>query len=602
MKACASVNAVEVSGAGVESPAVVFVDGVPEERLLARWYQTAGPLDRRVAQVGGGFKADRALFLERLSKAAVTLAVPSRLVDGQVRWVVLVHGQVLSGNAELSDSRDGCVYEFVDSWNRLLDQKLPAIWWQGSSGLVHDADRSAVLRVGARGNRSTGVWSIGDELVHVLQENGQQWTVSTALAVVNAFAGLGLFLGMIPHEIGRLMLSDSVDLRGSVGQALLRILEPHGLIVQRDITRESNRVIERRAVRPEGSGRVIRLGWAGGDHTWGQVVGVDADHRAKRSRQWVARDEGWRVESTFELVHGWDPSLEGQADSTYSKADNPQFNTYANVYRLWVLNEDGRFSGEPYNQGPAFDLETLFGQAVAPAQPLRFLSNLTLDDTGSGKQPIVEASTDNGMNWKVYPGLVEVRADRAAVYLRDTVLDTEFLSAAQAGQARVRVTASLQSPEPVQVARWSGNPFAGEQPAEVLDAGEAFSFRRVASQSIHYAGVVNGTLDAEQADDTNAMDHWLINQMLLADVAGGGQRRVGVTLIGSWPWLRVGDRLINASGAGVDGMGRAEAVGGGGGRVRSVRCTWSEGRVSSGRGQGRLSGCVPVTEVELAHE
>jgi hypothetical protein len=536
--------------------------------------------------------------LERWRKATITLAMPNRLVDEQVRWPVLVHGHLTGDNDQLSATSDEQTVAMVDRWDLLLDEPLASIWWQTDEGLLFEEVESAVMRIGDDANRSELAWTIAGEQVHVFQNNGQLWTLGTSLATVSAFAGLDLSLNWLPAEVRNLPLVQEIDLGHTLDRVLSRIIEPYGLIIQRDLVRESTTVNERRSVRPTTSGRVVHLAWADDQRPLGQVLSVVADRPPLAAQPWVVRADGWLVESTFELIKAWDPALEGASDLSYSKANNAEFSTYANVFRFWALNEDGRFSESPYNQGGAYDLASLFEHFPIRPRPLRFLPALTQDDTGVRRSPIVQISTDNGSTWSVYPGTVRVRTDRAAVYLDDTTLPSSFLAAAQIGNARVRVTASLRSPVPVEVLRWSGNPFAGTSPAKVFDLGNAFRFQRVAPESIHFNDILSGALKADEINQTATMNNWLINRQRRVDMFVDNEAgKATLKLSGIWPLLRIGDQLINTSGSGLDASGCAEAIASKGAIVNSVRCRWSDGFVNDGRNRASGSGRAPMTIV-----
>jgi len=602
MKACASLPAIVDAAYGAVSHPVVLVNGVPEPGLIVREWRAVGPLDRRRALIKVDTVRGVNALAGRLAEATVTLASAHRLVDGEVRWAVLLHGRFVGGEVGLAAGDDRHELGLEDFWGLRLEESLRGAWWQTDNGLVFDDKLPAVIRVGRSANRSDRMWWVGGNLVYVFQDGGLPWSVSDALEMLSALAGIHLSLRMIPREIGDQPLLKAVDLRRSIGEALAGVLSFHGLVVQRDLVRESGLIVEKRAIRPVDRGRKISLAWADTQRPHGQVLRVKADRSVKMARQWIGRVDGWRVESTVELVNGWDSLLDGESDATYSKTNNSNFDVYANVFRLWVLNEDGHFSQPPYNQGAAFDLSVFFGQGAIQPTPLRFLPTLTLDDTGVGRSPIVEMSTDGGVNWLVYPGVVKIRNDRAAVYLDDPTLPLSFLSAAKTGSARIRVTASLRSPVPVQESRWTGNPFKGTRPAKVFDLGGGFRFQRVASGSIYFDDIVNGSLAANEFDETHALNDWLIDQIRLADTnLEDKQGRSDLVLVGAWPGLRVGDCLVNTSGSGLDAGGCSEAVVARGAVVQSMRCRWSDGRVSDGRNRGNGLGRAPVTEVELIY-
>ena len=600
MKACASLPAAAPALSRSNYQPVVFVNGVPETRLIARELRVNGPLDRRSGLLAMTSVENTAILLDHWKKATVTLSLPNRLVDEQVRWPVFVHGRLAEDRDELSATSDEQILTLVDRWDLLLDEPLTSVWWQTDEGLLFDEAEPAVMRVGDGANRSQLAWEIVGEQIHVFQNDGDLWTLGTALATVSALAGLELSLNWLTAELRNLPLVQEIDLGQATGRVLRRILEPYGLVIQRDLVRESATVIERRSVRPAMHGRAVRLAWADDQRPLGQVLSVIADRPPQAAQPWIVRAEGWLVESTFELVNGWDPALEGEPDSSYSKVDNGNFSTYANVFRLWALNEDGQFSNPPYNQGDAYDLAAFFQHFPIRPRLLRFLPALTLDDAGVRRSPIVEISTDNGSNWSVYPGSARVRTDRAAVYLDDTTLPSAFLAAAQLGIAKVRITASLRSPIPVEVLRWSGNPFAGTNPAKVFDLGDAFRFQRVAPGSIHFTSIQSGTIKADEINQTATMNNWLINRQRRADeLVDDEAGKATLKLSGTWPLLRIGDRLINTSGLGFDASGHAEAIASKGAVVSSVRCRWSDGLVSNGQNRTRSGNRAPMTVVEV---
>jgi hypothetical protein len=253
------------------------------------------------------------------------------------------------------------------------------------------------------------------------------------------------------------------------------------------------------------------------------VLQVTAERPEDGAQPWIARAGGKLVESTFNLVHGWDAALEGQADEVYSRGHD-SFTQYANVYRHWVLNEDGRFTAAPFSQGAAFDLGAFFEDAPMSPQPRKFLSCLTLDDANRRRAVLVQMSLDSGATWSNYSGGVSVRADRCAIYLDDATLPAAFLAAAKANTAAIRVTATIQSPKPLDVLRWRGNPFAGTLPPQVLDVCDTFASARVDEQSIHAAGLAAGSLSALQSDPRDAMSQWLLSRVQRETLSGAQPR------------------------------------------------------------------------------
>jgi hypothetical protein len=314
----------------------------------------------------------------------------------------------------------------------------------------------------------------------------------------------------------------------------------------------------------------VRLGWADADRALTQVRRAAAAAPTPVARAWIARAGGAQVESTFPLVPGWDPALEGESDAAYERG-SAAFATYVNAYRLWALNEDGRFTGPPFSRGPAHDLAALFGEPFVRSRTLRFGSCLTLDDGGARRQPIVEVSLDSGATWSTFAGAAVVQMDRAAVYLDDVVLPPAFLAAAKANAARVRVTATLRSPNPLETLRWQGNPFRGVGEPRVFELGDAFEVRRVSTGSIHHAAVRSGSLVADEIDQLRKMDAWLMHRQERERLAGDEARRGTLELAGLWPLVRAGDRLRNAGASNRDPFHRSELADSNQAVVRSVR-------------------------------
>ena len=577
MSAHASLPEVGIIPALIDDRPLVLVNGIPEQRLAVSEMRKIGPLDLRSAVLTVLLEKDQKQhFVNTLIGSTATLAQPYRLKDEQIRWAVLVNGKMTVEEKGFSEREDRQVIALKDSWNAMLDEAIHDIWWETNDGLFIDNIRSGVLGTGNNTNRSESLWPINGKLIHVFQENGLPWTVATALETINGLGKLELSLSLVSPEIRELPLPFNINLRQSIKDILTKLLGSVGLIIQRDQIRESNSIVERRVFRPIARGRKVHLAWANNKHALGHVLEIDTKRPTQETVKWITHADGWLVESSFDLIKAWDPGLEGQTDETYSKSDNSDFATYANVFRLWALNEDGQFSHPPYNQGDAFNLTSFFGQGSIVPQHLRFLPALTLDDSETRRQPIVEMSTDGGGTWLSYPGSPIIRMDQAAIYLNDTTLPSEFLAAAQANNAKIRVTASLQSPLSVQSQRWSGNPFSKEVSTQEFQLGDAFRFAKVSSQSIHYEDILAGDLQAIEYDQTDAMSNWLLKQIQQPfDVDNDGQGQARLSLAGTWPMLRIGDHPINVAGPDTHANNQAEAIGNPTVSVRSVRCYWA---------------------------
>ncbi len=553
MSACASLGSVPLAGARPVERPMVLLDSVIEPRLSVLKVEMAGPLDERLAllSMAGSIPAAEQWLIVQ----------PLRLCDGQIRRRVLVHGK-------WPQRIDADRIELRSSWSDLLDEPLTQV-------PTLNRDGSLVLQSSGwlASTRSDQRYDVGGQQVYVLQNETTAWTVRQALESLSTFAGFALNLNALPRETADAPLVAPIDLSLSLRRVLEQVLEPYGLCVTREFSYEGHSLIERRYVRSLNRSRCVRVRWTRPGQPLGDMLRISKRKPRAGSRLWQAQAGGPVVESTFQLVGGWDPNLEGAADDEYDRSASSDFSLYTNVYRRWVLNEDGAFSGEPYNRGVAYDLTSLFAaEPIAPTS-LRFLSCVTLDDAGRGRDPIVEFSIDSGVNWSRWAGRLQVLSDRAGVYLNDTTLPSAFLSAAKAGSARVRVTASLRSPLPVNVQRWQGNPFAGLLPPRQLDLSKMFIFRRVDVGSIHHDDVCSGDLIADERDDTAAMTKWLVDRMWRQQQSlASREGQATLKLLDAEGVVHPGDQLLDAGAAGRDLDEQAQALRREGGVVTAVTC------------------------------
>lgn len=481
---------------------VVFVDGVPDPDLSVVSMSLYAPLDDRVATlVHSGQRTDG------LAHAEITLAVPHALSDGEVRWQVLLSGSVSDDERDQSAKADDHRFVVRDRLSAALVEPMDVL-----RPFDHDEVGLAVVmgRLGAL---------VDAELVWACDAGLLQTTVSV-----------------------------SSSLTVSIASRLRSVLTGVGLAIEQTLSLDGRQVRRTLTVVPGRSGRRVALPWSDREGRGGLVRSVSVDREARPPRRWVARGDRPVIEDTFALQAGWDPALQGQPDSDYGRQTSSDFSVYGSVYRAWVLNEDGAYNGSPFHLGSAFDVGALFEQPGTIDEPMRFGLCLTQSAAGRRLSPIIESSTDSGATWSAYPGQAQVMTDRAGVQLNDDVLPVAIMSAAKAGTLRLRITASLSSPDAIEVTRWDGNPFAGPAPTRVLDFDDQCTWRFVASTSIHKATIDAGQLQADSADDRRALrlrlqDH--IAQQPGADIVAK------LALHGAWTALRPGDRVSEALGPGL---------------------------------------------------
>lgn len=541
---------------------VVLVDGVPEPGLVVRAYRADAPLDTRRAEIG---VTDESLWRDRgalLHRPAV-LALPHALSDGSPRWEVLVEGTLRTAGRDRRAGADERTLELVDAWADRLERPAGMGWALTPDGLA--TDPAAALRLGDAANRSAERYTVHGRSVHVIDNtSGEAWTLGDAIDTVAAFASIDLVTDLLPTAHRAARLSTTLDPSQPPGEVLRRLLGAAGWRVRIDRWRGGGASRGVVAVVPVCAGRVFALPWGAGAPGSVAPPGVSRIRRTDLHldhappRRWVARGGRPIVEATFELVPAWDPALAGAPDAAYGRATSSDFTTYGPVFRRFVLNEDGAFTGPPYHHTPAFDLAALFDDPLVLPTPLPIGPCLVRDGAGRRLPPVVEVSTDSGATWVRYAGEARAMRERAGVVLDDAVLPAGVLAAGQGGTLRVRVTGSLRSPRALERARWRGNPFAGPGPDRLVELGEAYGLRRVDASSIHADALDLGELDADEADDRRALERALLERM--SREPGGARADGRVELIGAWPGVAPGDRLADLGGPGVGADGVPSAV------------------------------------------
>lgn len=149
-------------------------------------------------------------------------------------------------------------------------------------------------------------------------------------------------------------------------------------------------------------------------------------------------------ESTFNLVGGWDQSLEGLFLPKYETSD-VNFAQVADVYRKWCLNETGVYSAAPYNRGNMFDLSSIDNEADFLGGQQKFIDSISIDQEGNSYGVYAEVSYDGGITWMIFDGNCTVLGDQCGVTVTNSSLEINYYNAAISGLLRFRVTASIES-------------------------------------------------------------------------------------------------------------------------------------------------------------
>jgi len=208
-----------------------------------------------------------------------------------------------------------------------------------------------------------------------------------------------------------------------------------------------------------------------------------------------------RYESTFTLRKGWDPSLETTRWRDFVRSLSPNWSVLRDVYRKWVLNEHGWYSGPPWNL-PVHDFSEVSAEDFALQVPRPFLPCLSSDPSGRTLGLVVEVRTGSSAPWRRWRGPLWASKCEAAIYLGGDALGGEFFSAAAAGEAQVRVTATIESDRPLKVCI-DGDPGCGR---ELIDLSNRAGWDRVDSGSVFFGDDELGP--PAERDDLALLEQW----------------------------------------------------------------------------------------------
>jgi len=206
-------------------------------------------------------------------------------------------------------------------------------------------------------------------------------------------------------------------------------------------------------------------------------------------------------EATFDLVKGWDGSLE-DSDSEKFCRSNGEFYTVCDVWRKWCLNESGRYSERPYNRGETFDFSGIFETSDYQRRGRKFLPAITCNSDGQSLGYFLEVSFDNGESWRQYGDDFDVLSDQCGVWLNSGSLSDDLLAAAIADDLKLRITASVVSDERLSCEIADG---AVCSTAEVVDnivrVDNQFKFCKV-SRFSQFRGDGAAKMGSDEVDDT----------------------------------------------------------------------------------------------------
>ena len=211
-------------------------------------------------------------------------------------------------------------------------------------------------------------------------------------------------------------------------------------------------------------------------------------------------------EATFDLTLGWDSSLEGGYFDYFSPSTNPDFYKVRDVFRKWVINEAGDYSGPPYNRGEAFDFSGIFESDEFVCRRRRFWPALTTDNQGRSLGYYLQVSYDDGLSWWQYLDAFNILVDECGVWLSGERLGTNMWDAIIKGSLRFRITASVISDTRLSASVADG-PVDSAAPVveHILTLPRQFRYCKVSGRSI-FANSKEPMLGApDEVDDSVAL-------------------------------------------------------------------------------------------------
>jgi len=215
-------------------------------------------------------------------------------------------------------------------------------------------------------------------------------------------------------------------------------------------------------------------------------------------------------EATFDLVKGWDPADEDIDYDKFSPSTNPDFYKVKDVYRKWYLNEAGDYSGQPYNQGDAFDFSKIFQSCNYAARRRRFWPTLTTDKQGKSIGYFLQVSFNDGLHWWQYLYAFNNLLDECGVWLSSDRLDPNTWVAALKGVLKFRITASIISDERLSCEIADG-PVNSTIPVveHVITLPRQFKYQKVSGKSIFALFSDEGLGVADEIDDSVSLYEYI---------------------------------------------------------------------------------------------
>jgi len=557
-----------LSDARVLTPPAVEVrlDGRAEPRLrLESIEQRMGsaPTATFIAALGRDTITGETLRLEELAAnirpgatITATLLRGGVLPGNETHDLVVFDGQVMRADLSLQGDGERLILEAEDPSADLLRRRIGGQRaWTADGGADRVDGQTLVFNPDGRPNASDQAYDPGTGDAYTIfapdrPSGNEAWTLGEAAAYVLAEHGQAEGTEAPSPSETRTALPATVirdvSLEGRpLAEALDALLELAGARLVVRVEPGIGAVSRRLEIWYPARGPVGWLSHQPPGQTYDPTktdfvgLGVRMDFAAA-PRRYVALGDSKFYESTFDLVAGWDDALASYDPDDFSPRTNADFDSVRDVFRKWVLNEAGDYTGPPYDRGAPPALSAVFEDAPYVRRRRRFLPCLSRDTLSRSRGVYVEISFDSGASWEQMTLAARVLRDECGIYLTEDTLPPRYLAAAMRGQVRLRATATLESDSRL-AAEYAGDSTAdlpGRTRHVHVPAG--YRFRRVAPTSRFY-----GEGGADEADDTERLDD-LVRAAWEADRRAPAPARIEI------PYLafghRVGERILGVRG------------------------------------------------------
>lgn len=554
------------------APVLVEVEGIPAPQLeLLEVTRDRGPrLNRARFRLIGAAGKGKARFEELSSlarpgrKIKAGIIFQTDMASGQQRYWPLFVGIICQGWANMSGKTEGVEIMACDelTWHNV--SAIDGMRVLGPAGqAVYIQSAEAVFNPDGKGNCSVSAAEVNGKSYEIFQMESSQahhWSYAGAIRYIAAEylrTDVDELLGCAGlEELTEGQVLRDVDVTGLTPlEAIERLCRRAGLgfcLEEAPLSDGEVKEVLRFYRWGQGNKVFLRHQQAGEqlDLTWTNVVSCHIETaQPRRTIRAVGLGDYQRFEATFELVGGWDPSLEVNDYDLYSPLTNDNFIEVRDVFRKWVLNEAGDYSGPPYNRGLSYDLSKVFGSGSYNPHRRRFLKCLSRDTAGKSLGYYLEVSYDDGVNWQVYPGAFNVLLDECGVYLTTTQLEVSVWNAIKKDVLRFRITVTLTADERLTQEVIDG-PVDTARPiqTEVFELGKEFGYEQVTGQSI-FSTQTQGLGPPEAADDREALRGYLRQQL---QQLRQSQLKGSIQLTFLRPDIRPGDVVAHLAGRGVN--------------------------------------------------